>query len=126
MQQTALNLDDETPWERLRFVIDNAVHHLGLKEVVFKLNVAKSTVSDALGDKNDRRWAQEWTLVVLEMLVNQYTETSNQYAKAILDAQAALTRRFEVVALDEGPTDAEIEAAERVLAAAKKRKARAR
>jgi hypothetical protein len=122
----ALNMDDETPWERLRLVIDNAVHHLGLKEVVFKLNAAKSTVSDALGDKNDRHWRQEWTLTILEMLADRYSETSNQYAKAILDAQAALTRRFEVVAVDDSPSDAEIAAAQRVLDAAKKRKTRAR
>lgn len=126
MQQMALDMADETPWERLRLVIDNAVHHLGLKEVVFKLNAAKSTVSDALGDKNDRHWRQEWTLTVLEMLADRYSETSNQYAKAILDAQAALTRRFEVVSIDDGPSNAEIEAAERVIAAAKRQKTRAR
>lgn len=124
MQQMALNMADETPWDRLRLVIENAVHHIGLKEVVFKLNAAKSTVSDALGDKNDRHWRQEWTLVILEMLADRYNETSNQYAKAILDAQAELTRRFEVIAIDEGPTQAEIDAAERVIAAAKKQKAR--
>lgn len=118
MQQLSLSCDGPTPWEVLLNAIEDAVNHLGQKEVVFKLNTNKSTLSDALKDRNDRRWAQEWTLVVLEMLVNQYTETANQFAKAILDAQAAVTRRFEVVSVDEGPTDAEIEAAERVLAAA--------
>ena len=99
----------------------DAVTHLGLKEVTFKLNVAKSTLCDALKDRNDRRWAQEWTLVVLEMLVDLYTDTGNQFAKAILDAQALVTRRF-VVVDDEEVSAAEIAAAERVLAIARKRR----
>src|SRR5689334_5824128 len=126
MRQLAMNYDDETPWEQLRLVLQNAVSHLGLKEVVFRLNAAKSTVSDALRDQNDRHWRQEWTLVVLEMLSDRYSEASNQYAKAILDAQTVITRRFEVVALDDEPTDVEIEAAERLLARAKKRRSRTR
>lgn len=125
MTQTEMNYEDVTPWERLRLVIENAVMHLGQKEVVYRLNAAKSTVSDSLGDKNDRHWRQEWTLTILEMLRDRYTETANQYIKAILDAQAAVTRRFEVVALDDEPTDAEIEAAERLLARAKRRRRRA-
>lgn len=118
----ALEIADETPWERLRLVIDNAVHHLGVKEVVYRLNAAKSTVSDALGDKNDRHWRQEWTLVVLEMLADRYSETSNQYAKAIIDAQAAITRRFEVVSIDDAMTDEEIATLERLSAKAKKQR----
>lgn len=122
MRQISMSYDDRTPWARLLAALDNAVTHLGLKEVTFKLNVAKSTICDALHDRNDRRWAQEWTLEVLEMLVDRYSETSNQLARAILDEQAAVTRRFEVVAVDDGPTSEEIAAAERVLTAAKKRK----
>lgn len=126
MQQMAMVLDeDETPWAMLRLTIANAVHHLGIKEVVFKLNAAKSTVSDALGDKNDRHWRHEWTLTVLEMLANQYTETANQFAKAILDAQAAMTRRFEVVSMDEAMTDDEVATLERLTAKAKRQKRRA-
>lgn len=122
MRQMSLPSTDKRPWDVLLLALDNAVTHLGLKEVTFKLNVAKSTLCDALKDRNDRRWAQEWTLTVLEMLVDQYNETSNQLARAILDAQAMVTRRFEIVAVDEGPTDAELEAAERVIAAAKRRR----
>jgi hypothetical protein len=125
MRQMAMSYDDRTPWQTLLGALDDAVTHLGLKEVTFKLNVAKSTLCDALHDRNDRRWAQEWTLVVLEMLSDRYSETANQFAKTILDAQAAVTRRYEVVSIDEGPTDEEIAAAERLLAIARKR-ARAR
>lgn len=125
MQQLSLTCDDVTPWERLLNVIDDAVNHLGQKEVTFKLNVNKSTLCDALKDRNDRHWRQEWTLDVLEMLRDRYTDTSNQFIKAILDAQAAVSRRYEVVSIDDAPSDAEIEAAERVLEKARKRKRRA-
>jgi hypothetical protein len=55
-------------------------------------------------------------------LADNYSETNNQFAKAILDAQAVVTRRFEVIASTDGPTDAEIAALERALADAKKRR----
>lgn len=122
MLQMSLPCADKTPWEVLLAAIDDAVTHLGLKEVTFKLNVAKSTLCDAMHDRNDRRWAQEWTLTVLEMLADRYSETSNQFAKAILDALAVITRRFEVVLADDEPSDAEIAAAERLLASARKRR----
>lgn len=122
MQQLSLPTKDLTPWDVLLGRIESAVHHLGLKEVTFRLNVAKSTLCDALKDRNERRWAHEWTLTVLEMLRDQYTDTCNQLAKEILDVEAAITKRYQVVDADEEPTPAEIEAAERVLALAKKRR----
>lgn len=122
MLQMSLPVQDKTPWDVLLTALDNAVSHLGLKEVTFKLNVAKSTLCDALKDRNDRRWAQEWTLVVLEMLADSYSETCNQLAKTILDAQAMATRRFEVVAIDDESTPEEIATFERVLARQMKRR----
>lgn len=126
MQQLSLGCDDKTPWDVLLGAISDAVYHLGYKDVLFALNTNKSTLSDALRGQNDRHWRQEWTLIVLEMLVDRYSEASNQFAKAILDAQAAITRRFEVVAIDDTPTDEEIEAAERALEKMKKRRRRSR
>lgn len=118
MQQLSLDYD---AWGALRSAIEDAVTHLGLKDVVYKLDVAKSTICDALHDRNDRRWAQEWTVMVLRMLAARNTATSDQFAKAILDAQTVLTGRF-VVVEDEQVTPEEIAAAERVLAIARKRK----
>ena len=126
MQQLPMSYDDTTPWTRLRGVIENAVNHLGQKDVVFELGIAKSTLSDALHDRNDRGWRHEWTVKVIEMLRDRYTETANAFMREILDAQAVITRRFEVVGIGDGPSDAEIEAAERLIAEAKRRKARAR
>lgn len=140
MQQLALPSDsDKSAWERLLRVIHDAVYHLGIKDVVFALNAANSTVSSALtfvrpkdpedrkgeANKGDRHWRQEWTLVVLEMLADRYNETSNQHIKAILDAQAAVTRRFEVVAVDDEPTPEELAIVERVNEKLRRRKKRA-
>jgi hypothetical protein len=122
MRQLAIAYDDRSSWSALLACIDDAVTHLGLKEVCHTLDVAKSTVCDALHDRNDRRWAGEWTIKVLEMLRDRYSETSNQHMRAILDAHAAVTRRFEVVPVDDVPSEAEIAAAERVLSMAKRRR----
>lgn len=119
MRQLPLNYE---PWPTLLSALDDAVTHLGLKEVTYKLDVAKSIVCDALHDRNDRRWAQAWTLVVLQMLAQRHSATSDQLAKAIIDAQTVMTGRFVVVDDVEEPTAEEIAAAERVLAAAKRRR----
>src|SRR5690348_1675368 len=123
MRQMLMPLGDLKPWERLLSRLASAVDFLGLKEVAFRLDVAASTLSNAKQDKNERRWAQEWTLVVLEMLADRYDETANEIARAILDEQAAITRRFAVVLESEEPTPEEIRIAEKVLASRKKRRA---
>lgn len=122
MRQLSLSWDRGEAWDKLRTALDNAVTHLGLKEVTFKLDVAKSTLCDALHDRNDRRWAQEWTLVVLSLLTSRGSESSDQLAKEILDAQAEVTSRFAVVLEDDEPTPEEIAAAERVITRAKRRR----
>jgi hypothetical protein len=127
MRQMAMSYEDVTPWDTLRLTISNAVHYLGMKEVVFRLNAAKSTVSAALGGESgagtgERHWRQEWTCVVLEMLRDRYTDTGNQFMESILDAQAAITRRFEVVSAEDAMTDEEIATLDRLSAKAKKLK----
>jgi hypothetical protein len=122
MRQMLMPLDDQTSWQRLLSRLSTAVDFLGLKEVAFKLDVAASTLSNAKQDKNDRRWAQEWTLTILEMLADRYDDTANEIARAIVHEQAQITRRFEVVAIDDETTDAEIAAAERVVSRLKKRR----
>lgn len=121
MRQLSLACDEKTGWAAVLAALDDAVTHLGLKEVTFKLDVAKSTLCDALHERNDRRWAQEWTCKVIEMLAARHTATSDQYAKAILDALAAPSIRYAVIE-DEQVTPEEIAAAERVLAIARKRR----
>lgn len=107
--------------EDLLAALQQAVLHLGLKEVTYELDVAKSTVSEALSGNSDRRWAHEWTLTVLAMLSARHNETCDRLARNIHDAEAAVSPRFSFVERDEF-SDEEIAAAERVLAAARKRK----
>lgn len=118
MHQLSLDYD---AWSATLAALDNAVTYLGLKEVTYKLDVAKSTLCDALHDRNDRRWAHAWTIVVLKMLAERRNDASDHLAKAILDPQASMTARWEVTENDV-VTAEEIAAAERVLEIARKRK----
>lgn len=53
-------------------VLRSAVSHLGLKEVSFAIDVSGSMLSDALNERDRKRWAGEWTLVIQAMLRNKY------------------------------------------------------
>ncbi len=99
-----------------------AVTHLGSKEVTHEIDVAKSTLSEALNEQNNKRWAGEWTHIVLAMLDGQHTPTCDELAKKILDAQVALSSRFVVADASDEPTPEEISAAERVMAKVRARK----
>lgn len=104
-----------------------AVAHLGTKEVIYELNVAKSVLSEAINEREerkegDKRWANEWTHVVLAMLEQRHNDTCDQLARTILEAQAALSSRFVIADTSDEPTPEEVEAAERVIAKAKKRR----
>lgn len=58
-------------WTHQLEAIRLAVAHLGLKEVCFELDVSGSAVSDALNERDRKRWAAEWTHVVKAMLVKR-------------------------------------------------------
>lgn len=114
-------------WLLMLESIRAAVSHLGLKEVTYETDVAKTTLSEALNERverkeGDKRWAAEWTLVVLAMLEQRHTDTCDQFASAILEAQAALSTRFVIADASDEPTDDEVAAAQRVIEKARKRK----
>lgn len=100
-----------------------AVAHLGQKEVCFELDVAKSTLSEALNEKNDKRWAAEWTCKLLAMLTVRGDSDCARLGLSILDALAAMMPCYVVADANDEPTPAEIAAAESVLAKAKRRAA---
>lgn len=56
-------------WEQRLEILRSAVNHLGLKEVSFALDVSGSMVSDALNERDRKRWAGEWIDVVKQMLL---------------------------------------------------------
>jgi len=114
-------------WLAMLEALRAAVAHLGAKEVLFELNITKSVLSEAINEREerkegDKRWANEWTHVVLAMLEQRHNDTCDQLARAILDAQIEVSSRFEVADVSDEPTDEQIANAERVIAAAKKRK----
>lgn len=105
-------------------ILRAAVDHLGWKEVLFELDIGKSTLSEALGEKNDKRWAGEWTSKVLAMLARRGDEKSREIGRAIFLSLLELMPCFALVDADDEPTDEEIEVAQRVLD--KRRRARRR
>lgn len=109
-------------WQNELEAIRAAVNHLGVKEVTFKLDVAKSTLSEALNERNEKRWAASWTHVVLAMLASRHTDACDQLAKDIHVAQLATSLRFVVVDASDEPTPEEVAAAERVIAKVRGRK----
>lgn len=109
-------------WLVLLEALRSAVAHIGQKDVCYELDVAKSTLSEALGEKNDKRWAGEWTCKVLAMLTQRGDDESKRYGRAIVESVVAMMPCFVVAEADDEPTSEEIEHAERVLAKARKRK----
>jgi hypothetical protein len=68
-----------------------AVAYLGLKEVAFELDVSGSSISDALNERDRKRWAGEWTQVVQAMLSARTDDLAADLSRGILEAQLALT-----------------------------------
>ncbi len=71
-----------------------AVAYLGPKEVMFELDISKSTLSESLNEQNHKRWAGEWTYIVLAMLDARHEDAGDRHAKAILDALASVSTRY--------------------------------
>ncbi len=61
-------------WQKQLEVLRAAVRHLGLKEVSFELDVSGSMLSDSLNERDRKRWAAEWTQVVIAMLSQRRDE----------------------------------------------------
>lgn len=106
--------------------IRDAVAHLTAKEVCFELNIGKSALSDAMAERTNeagqtKRWAGEWTHVLVAMLMRRGDETSIAIIRKIIASRAIGTP---FVVEENDVTDADVLAAERVIAAAKRRKAR--
>jgi hypothetical protein len=103
-----------------------AADHLGRMEVTFECDVGKTTLSEAINESNDKRWAGEWICKVLAMLAKRGDDESKRLGGEILAALVGLMPCFALVDADEGMTDAELEAMERAVAREKsKRRKRA-
>jgi len=78
-------------WKNELEAIRSAVHYLGLKEVSFALDVSGSAVSDALNERDRKRWAAEWTHVLIAMLVRKGDDIAESMILAIEQARVAIT-----------------------------------
>jgi len=75
--------------ERRLSVLHTTVEHLGRKEVAFELDISGSQLSDALNERDRKRWASEWTDVVKSMLRGRRDEVSQKLFRQLLELDAA-------------------------------------
>lgn len=78
-------------WQAQLEVLRAAVIHLTPKEVIDQLDVSKSTLSQALHEQADKRWAAEWTHIVKAMLAQRYDEVSIDLLRKLCDRDLAVT-----------------------------------
>lgn len=71
--------------------IRTAVGYLGLKEVSFALDVSGSMLSDALNERDRKRWAGEWTHVVKAMLMKRADIIARKLLRGIVETDVAGT-----------------------------------
>ena len=79
-------------WQSQLDLLRAAVLHLTPKEVLDKIDVAKSTLSEALHERNDKRWAAEWTHVIKAMLAKRYDdEVAQDLLRRLCEADVSST-----------------------------------
>lgn len=71
--------------------IRTAVGYLGLKEVSFALDVSGSMLSDALNERDRKRWACEWTQVLKVMLMKRADVIARKLLRGIVESEVAGT-----------------------------------
>lgn len=81
-------------WRHQLEAIRSAVNHLGLKEVSFALDVSGSMLSDALNERDRKRWAAEWTHVVLAMLSRRAGDQIAESLVRLIAETAILTTQL--------------------------------
>jgi hypothetical protein len=78
-------------WQRQLVVLRTAVEHLGRKEVAYSLDVAGTYLSDAMNERDRKRWAAEWTHVVLAMLHSRRDDTSRGLMRQLAELGVSAT-----------------------------------
>lgn len=76
-------------WQLELDLLRVVVAHLGHKEVAFELDINGSTLSDALHERANKRWAAEWTHIVKAMLSQRYDEPSHDLLVRLTDLGAS-------------------------------------
>lgn len=78
-------------WQRQLAILRTIVEHLGRKEVAFELDISGSGLSDALNERDRKRWAAEWTHVVKAMLSSKHDDVSSKLLRELATADIANT-----------------------------------
>ena len=101
-----------------------AVNHLLAKEVVDQLDTSRSTLSEALNEQRDRKWAAEWTHTVKAMLTERQHDdpVAADLLRRICEADMATAPSVVLLEM----TDEEREEVECFLETRRRRKARKR
>lgn len=100
-----------------------AVNHLVAKEVVDQLDTNRSTLSEAINEQRDRKWAAEWTHVIKAMLKARRDDAvAADLLARICAADMAVTPMVTTIEM----TAEEREDVEAFLEAKRRRKARMR
>lgn len=96
-------------WNQRLEILRLVVKHLSLKEVAFALDVGSTFISDALLERDRKRWAAEWNDVVKQMLLQRRDETSLDLYRQLCELDV-YSGPFAIIASEE--LTAEQEAAE--------------
>lgn len=99
-----------------------AVGHLVAKEVADQLDTNRSTLSEALNEQRDRRWAAEWTHTVKAMLAAKHDDpVAADLLRRICQSDTAAAPALAIEMTDEERADVEC-----FLEALRRKKSRAR
>ena len=111
-------------WEKQLEVLRAAVSYLVAKEVSDQLDTNRSTLSEALNEQRDRKWANEWTHVIKAMLAAKQHDdpVAADLLRRICQADMAAAPSVTTIEM----TDEEREEVECFLETRRKRKSRKR
>lgn len=102
-------------WEVELDALRSAVALLTAKEVCFVLDINPSALSDATAERDRKSWPCKWKHVVCAMLLKRGDEAALDVYRRIVAAPIPSYAPIRVVDADDDVTDAEADAARRVL-----------
>lgn len=111
-------------WSAQLEAIRAAVNHLGLKDVAYTLDISGSGLSDALNERDRKRWAAQWTHVVLSMLNARRGDEIAQQLKRTIAGAALVAAELELAG-DDSISDDEMKAALAAIANTRRSKKKA-
>lgn len=106
-----------------RGILSEGVAHVGLKKFADEIGVSRQLVSDSVEERDRKRWAAEWTHVLIVMLTRQGDEIARDIVQRLIGVRAINTQ-FVVTDVDDEPSPEEEQAIERYAEKVKRRRKR--